>query len=596
MVFGFLVFFLAFGASIVFGATTCGDGTCEEGENQCTCSQDCGTCSGSAPEAVYGVCKELYCGGVSKNVCSVKVAANCCGNLSCETGEGFATCSTDCTPTTLTIQVVFPPTKDYNILYGETITVGMHVKADDINVQTAEGVLKTPWGLVPLFNDGKHKDGTPYDAVYANTFTLPPLTPIGKVLLTLESTFLQLKTSSTLELNVSPFLDLDTAYKDVYTLGENMVITGSVHAHDQPVSMALDYNLVSVNQLIASGTVNADAAGNFSIAYHTSTIDPLGKWELTLKGTDSNANEAYAFHVFEVSSLEKVKPLEVHVLTDLNASIPRGKVLALAVEILGVNETRIEGAQVTLETPLNEHITLVESTPGTYTVSYIVPYDLPVGKNALTFFAQTTQNGVVLESLKEIQVGVEAVPLRVELVEPANAVYAIGEWIPLQVSVEYPSKDPVSNASVNADFHARITSLTPEGHGLFSGQVQALEGDEGVHKIIIEVSDGFGNTALEQTSVEVSGVSIGYVLQKNAGIWLVIMALAGMGVVVGRHLFGRKAREKRLQRRKRELEGLLKELEWKYFEQGDLGKKEYEHVHAVYENDLNKVEEELKRV
>lgn len=67
----------------------CGNSICEGTENKCTCSDDCGECTGNAP----GECREYRC---IDGICRAIVKENCCGNQICEDDETQENCSEDC--------------------------------------------------------------------------------------------------------------------------------------------------------------------------------------------------------------------------------------------------------------------------------------------------------------------------------------------------------------------------------------------------------------------------------------------------------------------------------------------------------------------
>jgi hypothetical protein len=68
---------------------SCGDGTCDPGENSCSCAADCGAPPGSeiglCTDAIDNDCDSLLdCGDPD---CAADAACSSCGNGSCEPGE-----------------------------------------------------------------------------------------------------------------------------------------------------------------------------------------------------------------------------------------------------------------------------------------------------------------------------------------------------------------------------------------------------------------------------------------------------------------------------------------------------------------------------
>lgn len=78
----------------------CGDGTCGEDEDPCTCPGDClkqATDCCEAEDCPQPNCGECCVATCNDFVCGDTVLADCCGNGTCEEGENAAECPEDCT-------------------------------------------------------------------------------------------------------------------------------------------------------------------------------------------------------------------------------------------------------------------------------------------------------------------------------------------------------------------------------------------------------------------------------------------------------------------------------------------------------------------
>lgn len=122
------------GNSFKFFCTHCGDGTCDKGENECTCSKDCkrkcikegmrmdrydNCCSGLQAENTGN--KYNKTGKLCTNGDSGKYICTKCGNHTCDDGESFCTCPTDC-----------PLPQGPCIKLGATGTVGVDTCCGDL--------------------------------------------------------------------------------------------------------------------------------------------------------------------------------------------------------------------------------------------------------------------------------------------------------------------------------------------------------------------------------------------------------------------------------------------------------------------------------
>ena len=70
----FLLILIALIFLFSFVSATCGNGTCESGENECNCASDCGKCEGAVPNQL---CQEYTC---ATGECLPTTIYNCCGN------------------------------------------------------------------------------------------------------------------------------------------------------------------------------------------------------------------------------------------------------------------------------------------------------------------------------------------------------------------------------------------------------------------------------------------------------------------------------------------------------------------------------------
>ncbi len=76
------------------GQAQCGDGSCDDTENDKTCPKDCDAGSGKSPVCGDGKCET----GEDATKCPLDCKTNTCGNGKCDSGENATTCPKDCTP------------------------------------------------------------------------------------------------------------------------------------------------------------------------------------------------------------------------------------------------------------------------------------------------------------------------------------------------------------------------------------------------------------------------------------------------------------------------------------------------------------------
>ena len=128
-------------------AATCGNDSCEEGENKCTCADDCGQCTGT-----YGgnACYTYNCtsGSAPGSVCVPTLKLGCCGNGICEKTEAYASCPDDCFPRSVAVDMI--DFQDKNFLRGEQMVIRAKVLADLYPAKGADVKAKRIDGSTPL--------------------------------------------------------------------------------------------------------------------------------------------------------------------------------------------------------------------------------------------------------------------------------------------------------------------------------------------------------------------------------------------------------------------------------------------------------------
>ena len=195
----FLILILFF--SITALSQSCGDGTCDPGENSCTCADDCGKCEGPA---VGQTCKELYCS--ETNQCSIRIIENCCGNAICEGEENYGTCPGDCIPKIIEIEILAP--QDEKFVRGEEVLLKVRITADGRAISSPTITATGFFDDFKFFNDGKHDDNLVVDNVFANTFFIPSDLEPGTQTITVEAEFLGVSSTSEVEIEIDTTLDI----------------------------------------------------------------------------------------------------------------------------------------------------------------------------------------------------------------------------------------------------------------------------------------------------------------------------------------------------------------------------------------------------
>lgn len=574
-------------------ADTCGNDSCEASENQCTCPADCGACSGDAPSQ-YGACKEFACAGPDDSqVCSVLTKTDCCGNNSCETGENYGTCSTDCIPTSLDLTFI-SPTDGEILVKGEYVRIQVEVEADGKEIAGAEVSATGFFGTLELFDDGKHNDEKALDGIYGHSFTTPLDMAELDYNISASGSFKGATGKQKITITHSPTLDATINELSPTTIGNIIDISGTVFAKTVPRLMMLDVNIDYGKKQIYSGAVSTNANGEYLLPYHTSSFDPYGEWTITIEGRDENNNSAHAKTTVEILPIKSSQGLKFGLLNDLNESYYRGEEVLIAFELSDNDGQAITDATVTLNTPLNERIPLHEFTTGKYSLLYDIPYSFPLEVSTLTIRGNKETDTQSLGGEFNFFIRVNPIEFTSQFVEKLRPVYQIGETITLQTELKYPNGDNVQDAQVIAYINNSQVELQNQGFGIFSGNYQVKETDEGKLNISIEAKDNYQNTTLLKQNVNVGGTFIGYELAKNSQlIAIILLAVIVLGAII-HFTFHTKIQKSTAEKRKKQIETSIKELEDQYYSGGNMKREEFSQLREKYETELDAIQLQLK--
>ncbi|MDD5148225.1 MAG: hypothetical protein PHH08_02055 [Candidatus ainarchaeum sp.] len=562
----FLFFLLFVGG--VFAA--CGNGVCESGENQCSCSQDCGTCSGQ-----YGnePCKELAC---VSGVCKIVQKTNCCGNATCEAGETYNVCPADCTPKSIDITVFVPAENDY-FLFGERVNVLVGIMADKASkVIGADASFTFRGKTYPILNDGKHGDSTAFDAIYG---AFVPVTKemLGSNPLAFTAVFRGVTGKASASLVVRPDLNVGMDVPSTVFLGDVLNLRGTVTAKKIPVAIPLDANIVFQGKSVFDLAVNSDGnSGAFKIVYPISLLNKLGVYTVIVSGIDGNGNRAYFEKSFEVKEKVFVEKLSIKIEPLQKQSFVRGEEVPLVLAMVDDAGAAVEKAEVFVEA-FGEKTQFFEFEPGKYSAAITIPVAAAEGENMFVIYAAKKEGSVVVAETSGY--GTFLVEKTMPLIEarsPKDDTFKIGETVSFDILASYPDGSKVVEARAFVLIGAREIPLSQTEPGHFVGSYVFTEEDSGDQFVSIKVADFYGNVVSQEKKISVSGESFFYVLAKNALILVVAFVIAALviffslGAVLGR--ISIVSREKAVAN----AQAKIRELQTNYFKKSLITREQYE--------------------
>ncbi|MDO8633705.1 MAG: hypothetical protein Q7K34_00235 [archaeon] len=575
-------------SSVCVGLSKCGDGALDEGETKCTCPADAGACSGTQN---YSSCSESACIGTE---CKSTIMLGCCGNNICEFGESFSSCAVDCSPKNIEITLE-GVNEDNFFVRGENVLFKAGVSADGVPVKNAFVSVKGFFGELKLLNDGRHGDGQNDDQVYANTLILPKEIQADTFKVTIEVLFDGTRGIKDFNFVVSPQLDvrIETG-QETYQLGSEIKLSGIVLRKNTAIKTTVDLSIYSNNIKVFGKKIQANDIGEFSYSYRTSFLESQGEWRIEAFASDESGNTGLFEKNILVSDSKITSYLGFEVLQEIRGTYNRGESVFLSIKVSrGLGEP-VNGAVVLAILPDNTSIEFAEKEAGVYEAEIPVSLAFPLGKQELRINAVKEQpDQTISAGSMPVSFFVQKVPLSIELIEPREFSFQVGEEITFLARVFYPDKKPVVSPKVIATINGAPFAMQQVSKGVYVGKYVASETSGPFAGFFMEVDDGFENNGSAEMEVEISGVSYLHYLRK----YTASIALAGIAALFGLVLAAVKIAFRRhtklLEKEKAIILDKMRNIQLQYFREGSIDKKNYDRVMDELKTRLEYVEKTL---
>ncbi len=578
-----LLFFILLFCIHVF-ADTCGNGSCEASENSCTCQADCGSCSGDVPDKL---CKQFAC---QENICSIKVVPNCCGNQLCEATEDYGNCSSDCTPKNIGIEVLSPT--DLTVLRGEKVLLKVRITADGRAISSPTVKATSVFGTLSFFNDGKHDDDLAADNVFATSFNIPNDASAGEKPFDVNAVFLGVKGKKIISLNLDPRLGVTFNASDI-ELGKNLEMSGIVLKKHQPAEVDFELKLFIANNEVFSQNGRTDLNGVFSASYRSSLLDSVGEWKIVVNAKDEFSNAGtIEKHVVAIRP-QIINPLNIEFEKDVEKKYFQGDNIDFVVRLVNDRQELVRGAKVFIKREGLQPLELLETSAGKYARSVLVSREFKTGFNEFEVQAVVDSNELQLRDSQKVVVEVASSGLKIEVIEPSNLSYAVGETMDLVAKVTDFEGNPVSDATVKALVNGKEVVLSVVKLGTYSAKHELVSLDQGNAKVEFSATDGFGNEGLKVFEVTVGGKSFFYDIFQNV---LIFGGVAILALVVGTIVLSFFKSKKGLKDAKKKIlaiEASEQDIQKKYFHEHAISKQEYLDLMEKYENEKKKLQDSL---
>ncbi len=591
----FMVFLLLFSSQAlaedkIFFAS-CGNGTCESGEDKCTCAADCGECSGSVSGEV---CQEYNC---LTGLCRAQIKYYCCGNHICESEEDFSNCDADCAPSNIEIEIIDPV--DSNVfMRGDEITFKVKVKADGVTAKSANVRVKTFAGDLPLYDDGNHSDNKANDGIYALSFLISELTVKNDYLSEFSAEKLGVSATQNFIVKVNPLIDLDYEIdKNSFILGETIHFTGTLFKRGQPVSTIINIAALNKGEKVFESNTRTDVNGFFSLDQRISLIYPEGNWHFVVSGLDEFGNQGVMEKTVIVSKELGRIFMDVEISSGYEKLYRRGQEVKLLVDV-SFDEKPVEGAEVSALFPDGKEVDLRMVSKGKYSLSYLLPFDFPLGEQEILINAKKTIDFVKYGGSAEMQATIDNAKINSILIQPKKQTVVLGEELNFILKFNYETGMPLSKAKIWITINDKNIAATENEQGTFYfSYIVKNEDLSAARQLILNVDavDAFENKVNFNRLFEVSGeITLEYYFRENPLLFLSVVFGFIFIILVFIVIRNRISRIGSLSKRKKELEKLRNDLQDRYFNLGAIGNEEYYSLLSKYGSELRDIDSAIE--
>lgn len=573
-----------------FNLGECGNGVCSGGENRCTCSADCGTCSGNTTL----LCRTFGCVGAS---CTEIFKTNCCGNTSCEYGENFSSCSADCIPKEIKISVIGPAVGNY-FLHGENVLIKADVAADSLKARGAKVKAAGFFGIINLYDDGAHEDDLNNDGIFANSFAVDTTVDANIYALAMQAELAGVIGRASQNIDVNPRLDVNLFSREYFRQGSLVDFNGIVSKKGVPVSAGIDINIAAGGALVFDSNTRSSAQGEFSGSYHSTTIDPEGAWEIWAHAFDDMNNNGFAEIDINIGKYEMTSFLGIELVTAFQGSYGRGEKIRVIARVLdGIGEA-LSGAIVKLLSPSGSVVALEETAGREYSGIYTLDWSEPTGVQKFEISAIKDVFGKIQSGKSSFNIEIGKAEINAEILSPETVSYSVGDELKFSVRLTYPSGAFVERPAIDAEINGKKIEMQAVGKGVYSASHVISIDEQGRLLFSLGANDGYGNEASKNLYLDVRGISPMYYIRASPvsiAIFFFAFLIALMIISVTLWRMGSLAY---YAGRGRELLAMKADAQTKYFKKGTISRENYDKLREDYEpkiEEIRKSEEDIRR-
>ncbi|MFH1470585.1 MAG: hypothetical protein ABIF01_02450 [Candidatus Micrarchaeota archaeon] len=547
------------------------------------------------PKPLSGV---VYCAieaSTDKEVagkCSIaaRTCSDCpsgCGDAKCSGGETSSTCAQDCMFYGVEVKILSP--ECYATLHrGETFLLKISARKDGAPLKNAKVSSSGFFGSSALIEESANT------GIYTAESTVPT-TSEGVLSINFFVSDEGRVEKRTALVWVTPTLKVTANVLPIQKLGDIIPVTGNISSLGMPANGHAEVafyspsgRLMHIEQVIVSN-------GTFISYYHGALNDEVGNWSITINTTDEFKNSGSWSGLFLLAEFAPGSFLEVEHISPVVGVYSRGSTVSVTVRVKKEGQP-LTGANAMFFTPDNKPVEMLEVGGGVYSATYTINQNDPLGVWAVITRASYKVDSGVVEGLSSHKVSIAESTLSIDITRPERASFGYGDTVEVVATASYPGGDPVNASRAFVSVRNEKIHMEQTQPGTFVAYYQIPPEREGEAILTVSIQDEYGNSGTKSATMEISGESLLFMLDRNR----FIIIPAAIAIVIAAVTFCRNcifaSRKNRLIKRKDELIKLQAKLQAQYLKEGVIDRKTFYDLSAKYDSELQRIEHELSEI
>ena len=379
-----------------------------------------------------------------------------------------------------------------------------------------------------------------------------------------------------------------------YQNGQNIHISGTVKGSDgTPVDSGVVTILFENGEWSKRLSVEI-SSGAYAVDYLISFGDQDGTWTILASAVDGDGNIGEKSGNTVVSLPSNTIYYTVDFLSPPKDIVQlRGSAVTLSLQVTEAGAL-LEGATVSYRSPTNDDILLLEGAPGTYSATYTLKWDDPIGDWCVSAEAKKLVGDNMKIGGSYTIVDVQPAVLRLDLLSPSGLELEVGEQAEINVLASYPDGTPVEGATVtlSALGHGTIV-LTGEGDGVYKSGAISFE-NAGGWLVSLTVADANGNAGSGSYVLNIVPAPL-----PSGVIYLLALVVVVLAIGISAAVLTRKkiysGKLETIRAEKKHIVRLQTEAAKKYFKEGSISRETYDSLMQEHARRMAELDREERK-